>query len=98
MTKKIQEINGVTYEALYNLMDKRTAEINKSMDELRRNFSDLEAGRLTRLEGTVATLVADSKAEDESPFGKLGYEIIRYIILAVIGAVLLLILRAGGTI
>lgn len=46
----------VTFKDLYELLDKRTNEIYKVVDNLRRSFDELEAGRLTRLETRVAEM------------------------------------------
>ena len=44
---------------LYSLVDSKMGEVNMSIQRLEAKFDALEAGRFTRLEGTVATVVAN---------------------------------------
>lgn len=83
----------VTYKDLYELMDKRTTEIYGVVDDLRQQFNDLAEGRLSKIEGRVANMEGRNANEKSAPFANLGYEVVKYIILAVIGAVLLLIFK-----
>lgn len=48
--------NEVSLETVYNLVDKKISEVNSSVIRLENKFDNLEAGRLSRLEGTVADL------------------------------------------
>lgn len=46
--------NKITVQLVYELVDRKVGEVNKSISRLADKFDDLEAGRLTNLETRVA--------------------------------------------
>ena len=64
-SEQIKNGDKVTVRELYELVDHKVGEVNTSIQRLEGKFDALEAGRLTRLEGIVATLTAEVSAKKD---------------------------------
>ena len=95
---------SVSLKEVYELVDRKMSDVLVEVKDMRAEFSKLEAGRLTKVETTVAELSAivkvneanaqsNYRTEENSPLRRLGYEIIKYVLLAVIGAGMILLLK-----
>lgn len=85
--------NGASIREVYEILDKMRGEliasinrVDESVEGLRKDFSNFEAGRLTRVEISIKTL-----EEKLKPLERFVYGLIGVVMLAVLGALLALV-------